>query len=84
MHTSLVLNAGLQGAKGTTGLKLCSTPAALLGTKAVHMTSRKLSVELQTLLWYKGESPEDSQVRCSLPSDLSAVVARAAISLLGK
>lgn len=51
---------------------------ALLGTEAVHMTSRKLSLEPQTMLSYEEESPKDSQLRCSVPSDLLTVVTRAA------
>lgn len=51
---------------------------ALLGTEAVYMTSRKLSLESQTMLSYEEESPKESQLRCSLPSDLSTVVTRAA------
>lgn len=51
---------------------------ALLGTEAVHMTSRKLSLEPQTMLSYEEESPEDSQLRCSLTTDLLTVVTREA------
>ena len=48
-------------------------PMALLGTEAAHVTIRKLSLESPTMLWFKEESPKDSQLRCTLPSELSTV-----------